>query len=252
MKKGIIVKSNLVEVKRGEVFTSSVIVSEKLEVKHSTVLITLDRIYKRWEKQVIDGGSVFGQKFKESSYTNKMNRTYRSYDMNEQAFAKLVMNLGGYDKAEAIQDLFIQEFYKMKVRLNNKQNNSWIAKREGGKENRLEMTDTLRDLLDYIKDTAPDSSYIKNPERLYANYSKMENKYLELLISIKDGKPIRDLASITELGFISTIDDRVEKCIKNGIERKLPYKEIYRFAKEETIQLVDSLQFKRISTGAEK
>ena len=239
-------KNNLVEVKRGEVFTSSVIVAEKLEVKHSVVMITLEKIYKRWDKQVISGGIVFGQKFKESTYTNKMNRTYKCYEMNEQAFIKAVMNLGGYEKAEVIQDMFIQEFYRMKTALQNQQNNSWIEKRESGKENRLDMTDTLSELLEYIKRTAPESSYIKNPELMYQNYSKMENKYLQLLVDSKDGKPIRDLASVTELGFIAIVDNRVEMAIRSGIDRGLPYKEIYRYAKEEVIELVDSLQFKRL------
>ncbi len=240
-------KNEIVEVKRGEVFTSSVIVAEKLEVDHTKLLRTLDSVVKRWKEQCTDESSVFGQIFKNSHYTNKMNRTYPCYEMNEQAFIKVVMNLGGYEKAEVIQDMFIKEFYRMKKSLQNQQNNSWIEKRKDGKKNRLEMTDTLADLLDYIKETAPESSYIKNPDLMYKNYSSMENKYLQLIVDSKDGKPIRDLASVTELGFIAIVDNRVEVSICDGLRRKLPYKEIYRFAKEEVIKLVDSLQFKRLS-----
>ena len=80
----------------------------------------------------------------------------------------------------------------------------------------------------------------------YQNITKMTNKALELLIQTKDGKPLRDLATISQLGFISVVDDRATLAIQDGMDRKLPYKEIYKYAKDEVEKLVDALAFKRI------
>ena len=131
-------KTELVHSNRGDVFTSSVIIAEQLEVKHAYLLRTLDIIVKKWEKQVAGQQLVSIQKFKETTFENKMGRTYKMYELNEPAFAKLVMSLSGYEKAEFIQDLFIQEFYRMKNALLNKQNMSWIEKRDDAKLSRRE------------------------------------------------------------------------------------------------------------------
>ncbi len=80
----------------------------------------------------------------------------------------------------------------------------------------------------------------------YQNITKMTNKALELLVQSKDGKPLRDLATITELGFIQVVDNRAMQAIADGLNRKLPYKEIYKFAKKEVEEIVDSLCFKKI------
>ena len=74
----------------------------------------------------------------------------------------------------------------------------------------------------------------------------MTNKALELLIQVKDGKPLRDMATIQELGFISVVDNRAAQSLEYGIKNNLPYKYIYEIAKEEVNNLVDSLCFKRI------
>jgi len=234
-------KNKLVYTQRGEVYTSSVIVAEKLGVKHPDLLRTLEKVVKRWEKQVATQRTVSSQVFRESTFTNKMNRTYKMYEMNEQAFIKLIMKLDGYEKAEIIQDLFISEFFRMKNALLNQQNQSWLSNREQGKLVHKEEMDVIKDFIGYAT-----SQGSKSANKYYMNITKMTNKALELLIQSKDGKPLRDLATVTELGFIQVVDNRAMVAIADGMLRKLPYKEIYKYAKEEVENIVDSLCFKAI------
>jgi len=231
-------KNELVESKKNDVYTNSLIVAEKLEVKHNDLLRTIKKIT---EKQ---GASqrIVSQKFIESSFTNKMGRSYPMYLMNEQAFSKLVMNLSGYAKAEQIQDMFIEAFFRMKDALLRHQNVSWLEKREETKQIREKETDVIKDFVEYA--TAQGST---QAHRYYGNITKMTNKALEMLIQSEHGKPIRQLATILELGFIQVVDNRAMQAIQDGMNRGFPYKEIYIMAKDEVNKLVDSLCYKQLS-----
>jgi hypothetical protein len=171
-----------------------------------------------------------------------MGRTYKMYELNEQAYLKLAMQLSGYDKAEIVQDQMIEAFTMMKQQILNMQNNSWIAKRDETKQIRQKETDVIKDFIEYATKQGS-----QNANRYYMNITKMTNKALELLIQTDEYKPLRDLATITELGFIQMLDLRATQAIEDGMNRQLPYKEIYKYAKEEVEKLSDSLAFKRIN-----
>lgn len=127
-----------------DIYCDSMKIAEKLEVTHSDLLRTIRKIIKRREKQSADERTVNSQKFLESEFTNKQGRTYKKYNLNEQAFIKLVMNLSGYEKAEIVQDMFISAFFRMKKALQEHTNASWIKLRESGKEQRIAETDKIK------------------------------------------------------------------------------------------------------------
>lgn len=234
-------KNNLVHTIRDEVFTSSVIIAEQLEVTHKDFLRTVEKVVERQKKSVHSSTLLFPPVFKKSTFTNKMNRQFPMYEMNEQAFIKIVMQLSNYEKAEIVQDMFIEAFYRMKKIIQNQSNESWISKRSQSREIRREETNTIKDFIEYAESQGSSSA-----GRYYANITKMTNKALELLVQSKDGRPMRDLVTVTELGFIQVVDHRATLAIQDGMDRKLPYKEIYKFARAEVEKLVDSLAFKRI------
>jgi len=231
-------KSELVESKKNDVYTNSLIVAEKLEVPHKVLFQTIQKIITKQGHRC----AIVSQKFVLSEFTNKMGRTYPMYLMNEQAFSKLVMNLSGYTKAEEIQDMFIDAFFRMKDALLRHQNVSWIEKSTETKQIRAKETDVIKDFVEYA--TAQGST---QAHRYYANITKMTNKALEILIQSEHGKPIRQLATILELGFIQVVDNRAMQAIQDGMNREFPYKEIYIMAKDEVNKLVDSLCYKQLS-----
>ena len=236
-------KTELVHTKKNEVFTNSKIIADMLEVNHQKVMQTIDRMFKRQQKNNIPLRMLkYPQKFIESSFTNKMGRIYKMYELNEQAYLKLAMQLSGYEKAEIVQDQLIEAFTMMKQQILNMQNNSWIAKRDEAKQIRQKETDIIKDFIEYATKQGS-----KNANKYYMNITKMTNKALELLMQTDDYKPLRDLATITELGFIQMLDLRATQAIEDGIKRQLPYKEIYKYAKEEVEKLSDSLAFKKIN-----
>lgn len=237
-------KNELVHAIRGDVYTSSVIIAKQLEVTHKDLLRTVEKVIKRQNSNVHTSTLLYPPIFKESKFTTRLNRSFKMYELNEQAFIKVVMQLSKYEKAEVIQDMFIEAFFRMKHALQNKNNNSWIEKRDQTKLVRQDETDTIKNFVEYAIERGSSSA-----KRYYGNITKMTNKALELLVQSRDGKPLRDLATITELGFIQVVDHRAMLAIQDGMDRKLPYKEIYKYAKDEVEKLCDSLAFKKIEVN---
>jgi phage regulator Rha-like protein len=225
-------KNNLVITKQDDVFTNSLLISEKLEVPHKVLFNTIERIVK---KQCDSRAIVFEQKFIKSSFINKMGRTYPMYLLNEPAFSKLVMNLSGYEKAEVIQDMFIEAFFLMKRALLNQQNASWLESRDIGKQARLELSDTIKDFVDYASDQGS-----QNAKFYYSTITSMTYKALELIDKNKS-TPIRDMLTSMELGFLMVAEKIAEKALIEGMDNKMHYKEIYYFAKDRLIEFSNSI-----------
>jgi phage regulator Rha-like protein len=234
-------KTEIVHTKGKEVFTDSKVIADMLEVPHTNLLRTIKKIVTRIENTPHAGGVKFPQKYIKTTFINKMGREYEVFEINESAYLKLAMQLSGYEKAEVVQDQIIEAFAMMKDIINNQQNNTWIEKRSEAKQIRQNETDVIKEFIDYAMDQGSRSA-----SKYYMNITKMTNKALELLMQTNEYKPLRDLATITELGFIQMLDYRATLAIQDGMIRKLPYKEIYRYAKEEVEKLADSLAFKRI------
>ncbi|MGK3946705.1 Rha family transcriptional regulator, partial [Streptomyces caeruleatus] len=78
-------------------FTNTVIVAENLEVPHKDLLRTVKSLLEKTKKQCAGQPIVFI----ESSFTNKQGRTYPMYEMNEDAYMLLAMQLSNYEKAFA-------------------------------------------------------------------------------------------------------------------------------------------------------
>ena len=236
-------ENQIVFLSNNEVFTSSLIIAENLEVPHRNLLRTIDKILEFQKKNIAQGRALkYPQKFIERTFKNKMNREYRMFELNEQAFTKLVMHLANYEKAEYIQDLFIEAFFEMKDRLLNSQEISLKEKRETGKAIRKNETDVIKEFVEYATKQGSKSAF-----RYYGNITKMTNKALEYLIQTTIGKPLkRDLMNIMELGFLQTLELRIIDVIKDCMQKEIYYKDIYQKAKEEVEQLASALMYKQL------
>jgi phage regulator Rha-like protein len=235
-------KTDIVHVKKNDILTTSKLVAEMLEVPHNVLQNTIEKLIERQKNNSTAKLLKFPQKFIKSSFTNKMGRTYSMYEMNEQAYMKLAMHLKGYDKAEQVQDSIIEAFSLMKQALLNHQNTSWLNARDQGKQIRALETDIIKDFVEYA--TGQGS---KNAKFYYSNITKMTNKALELLVQVKDGKPLRELATITELGYIQMADNLAMQVISTGMNEQLPYKFIYKQAKSKVNEFVDFMNIKSIT-----
>lgn len=228
-------KNNLVVSKKDDIYTNSVLISEKLEVPHRDLLRTIEKIVK---KQCASQRIENTQKFILSSFKNKMCREYPMYLLNEPAFIKLVMNLSGYEKAEIVQDMFIEAFVAMKRALLNKQNASWIESRDIGKEARLELTDTIKEFVEYAETQGCTQSKF-----YYSTCTKMTYKALELIDQNKT-TPIRDMLTGMQLGFLMVAENIAQRALKEGMDQEMNYRDIYYYAKEKVTIFSQSVVIK--------
>jgi Rha family phage regulatory protein len=228
-------KTDLVHKIKNDFFTNTLIVAENLEVSHKDLLRTVERLLERTKKQCAGQHIVFI----ESSFTNKQGRTYPMYEMNEDAYMLLAMQLSQYEKAFQVQVAIVKAFREMAIALVNQQNVSWIEARKSGKIARVAETDVIKDFVEYA--TAQGS---KSAKMYYMNITKMTNKALEFIIQDKTGTPIRDLTSLENLGFIIALDKRAANAIAHGMAENMHYKDIYHYAKDEVNKLADVLVFK--------
>ena len=215
-----------------DIYCDSIKIAEKLEVKHADLLRTINKIIKR-KKQVAGERIVSSQKFIESEFTNKQGRTYKKYNLNEPAFIKLVMQLKGYEKAEIVQDMFVEAFMNMKKVLQQHTNTSWIEARETGKVHRLEETDKIKEFVEYAKaQGSTQANYY------YANITKMTYRALELL---NHDRPIREILSRIWLTYLAVAEDQVVMNLEKGMKEWLHYKEIYAMTKANLEKFCDFL-----------
>lgn len=235
-------EKNIVHIKEKEILTDTLIIAEMLDVPHTNLIRTVQAIVDRQNNNPQARALKFPQKFIEGVFQNKMNRSYKMYELNEQAYMKLAMQLRGYEKAEIVQDAIIEAFSMMKGAVLNQSNQSWLSAREDGKAIRSKEMDVVKNFVDYATKQGSKSAF-----RYYGNVTKMTNKALELLVQVKGGAPLRHLANIMELGFIQMLDNRAKQSIEYGMSEGLQYQEIYQIAKEEVNTLADSLNFNRKS-----
>jgi len=228
-------KNELVHQIKNDFFTNTLIVAENLEVPHTNLLRTVRDVMSMLEKHPSRQSIVF----MESSFTNKQGRSYLMYEMNEDAYMILAMQLSQYDKAFAVQVAIIKAFRSMAIALVNQQNVSWIEARQKGKIERVAETDIIKEFVDYATKQGSQSA-----KMYYMNITKMTNKALEFMIQDKTGVPIRDLSSLDNLGFIMALDKRAGSAIEHGMAEKMHYKDIFHYAKAEVNKLADVLVFK--------
>lgn len=223
--------TELVHTGKWDIFTTSVKVAEYLEVPHKFLIKTIDRLIKKIESEGDQTTPTFDQKFVETVTVNKQKREYRTYDMNEQAFMKLVMNLWQYKKAFEIQSIFIKAFFQMRNVLQQHTNASWIESRETGKIERLAETDTIKDFVDYAEKQGNTKARF-----YYSTLTKMTYKALEL---VNCETPIRDILNSVWLQYLAELERQVQYELQDGMKNWLDYKHIYANTKERITRYCD-------------
>lgn len=228
-------KNELVHQIKNDFFTNTLIVAENLEVPHTNLLRTVRELISK-VKNDPSGARVV---FIESSFTNKQGRSYQMYEMNEDAYMLLAMQLSNYEKAFSVQVAIIKAFRSMAIALINQQNVSWIEARQTGKIARVAETDIIKEFVEYATNQGSQSAKL-----YYMNITKMTNKALEFMIQDKTGVPIRDLTTLDNLGFIMALDKRAGSAIEHGMKENMHYKDVFAYAKAEVNKLADVLIFK--------
>lgn len=175
------------------------------------------------------------KKFILESYVNERGQTYSRYRMNRPAFSLLMMQMSG-KKALIVQDAFNMAFYDMEQYILKQQNADFKEVREQSKVARLEVTDSIKELVDYS--IAQGS---KNAKFYYSTITKETYKALGFLAKgEKVGSEFRDHLDKFQLHELVMAEAWASRVISKGVEEGLHYKEIYLLAKQKVIEFGNS------------
>lgn len=215
-------KNELVFSSKGQVWSDSLIFWENFNIAHKHILEKIETL--------IAETAAVKNDFIKTTYINNRNRTYPKYLLNRDWYMFLVMNVTN-KKANDIKLKFIKAFNDMEKALLNKQNTSWIETRTLLKDERIEETDKIKEFVEYsIKQGS------KNAKMYYMNITNMTYKALELL-NLNKYTPIRDFLDLSDMLNLLLAERKVIECLEEWMKRKLHYKQIYIFAKEELEKL---------------
>ena len=229
---------DLIKVINGKVFCTSLDISKEFDIMH---LHILEKI-----RNLTNDLPIVKSQFIESEFTNERNRKYPMYLMNRDGYMTLVMELNAKSKESRIllsekKQMFIQAFNKMEDILlkqqNNKQNLEWNQSREQGKQIRLNLTDTIKEFVDYAFNQGSE-----NAKRYYTSITKMEYKALGF---IQQAKPnLRDTLDLMQLHQLILAEDLCKRSIEKYMKENLHYKEIYILVKQDIENFAKTLFLK--------
>lgn len=227
--------NELVMLKNQEATTTSVIVAEYFNKQHAHVTRDIEEI-----KNKIDP-SKFGEMFQKSNYDDNYGRKQKMYRVTKDGFILLVM---GYNtkKAFEIKINFIEAFNDMEkyIRENEKakiykQNTDWLITRNNGKLVRRNELDIISEYIMYSREQGS-----KSPEKYYIHFTKIVNS----LVGIKSG--MRDKVDFETLIHIINLENLIMRVVREGMETRMYYKEIYQLSKKKCEEYVLLLGVKLI------
>lgn len=203
----------LVEVRDNEVFTTSKIIAEGTGNKHSSV----QAIIQKYAENIEKFGSLDFSDFK----SEKRGRPEKIYYLNEQQatfLMTLMRNDGVHGIVVEFKKRLVEEFFRMREYIRQKQSDEWEKTRIASKENMLKETDVIKLLAEYAEEQGS-----KNPDKLYMVYTKLAK-------TVTSGN--RDDMSITDLNNITLTENIILQTIRIDMAMGMHYKDIYKDCKE--------------------
>lgn len=227
--------NDLVKVVNGMPVVISKVVAEHFGKTHRHVLESI-------RSELKTAGDFGESNFRLSSYVSEQNKVLPCYEMTRDGFSLLAMSFSG-QKAQQWKIKYIQAFNAMEQALKKDSDKlEWKQARIQSKEVRRNVTDTIKEFVDYATSQGSGSA-----SKYYMNITKMEYAALELIQS-KEKVPsgFRDTLDLLDLCFLQAAEQVCRAAIKEGMERKFPYKEIYLLAKERVTKYAETVTFARI------
>lgn len=204
--------NDLVYLKKDDVFTDSLVIAEQTGNQHQSVTKLIRKQKKRLERfgklQFTDLKSVKSQK----------GRPQKIYMLNEQQATLLITFLGNSDIVADFKAELVDQFYKMRQFILERQSAIWKDTREYGKVTRKAETDILKKLVEYAREQGSEHA-----DMYYVTYSRLANKAV--------GITNRDEATVQQLNNLSLAENVILRVIDMGIATNKHYKTIYKECK---------------------
>jgi len=217
---------DLVILKNSVPLTTSLIIAEGVDIEHRAVMQLIDT-YLKDLSDIDENNKTFEMLFKRKK--GVAGKPTRYCELTEMQSTFLVTLMKNSKVVVKFKKGLSRQFIKIRdelSRIASQQNNEqWKAIRQSGKIDRRIETDSIKEFIDYA--TKQGSSSAK---RYYANLSKMENKAL-FLVEHKY-KNLRDVLGEVDLLTVQQADRIVSKALKDGMNDKLDYHDIYKLCKK--------------------
>lgn len=207
-KKKTIEEEYQVVIKKDRAMTSSRNVAKIFNKRHDNMLRDISKLECSKKFSFLN--------FEESKYKDSRGKMQTEYLMTKDGFTFLVFGFTGKRAAE-FKESYINEFNQMEKFIKERHSAEWQEYRKENKDYNKELTDVIKAFVDYAIESGSGS-----PDNYYKAYPRLVNKVL----GIKDGK--RDLADKKTLRNLGIIMEISQEVIKEGIENKVYYKDIYK------------------------
>ena len=203
-------------------------------------------IYRKIDELMISQPEFSVANFGKSSFVSEQNKTLKCYTMTRDGFSMIAMSLTG-DDAEEWKIKYINAFNAMEKKiLSQNVGVEWSQARLQIKGVRRSITDTIKGFVEYATNQGS-----KSANHYYSNITKMEYKALELTQAYKKAKGekcnFRDALDLMDISFLSAAEWVARNAIQEGMDRELPYKEIYMLTKDRVIAYADTVNIKRLN-----
>lgn len=229
--KAVITKA--VRVSNSEALVSSDFIAKVFEKRHDNVLRDIENMEINLLK-IEENPKKF---FKNSSYVDSKNRTYKRYELTRKGFDLIALSFTG-EKALKYKLWFIDEFHeketsitKLRAKITvNKESDMWVELRGESKQARKALTEAINDyeLPQRIAENKPHARFVATR---IMNYTQLIYKILD--INLGAGVSPRDVLKPRKLFELEDMEYSVAKMIKELTEvNKCHYKQTYQQIKK--------------------
>ncbi len=194
---------------------TSLEVAEMINKNHADLM----RDIRRYIKQLNQSKIAFVEFFQESTYMDGKGEERPCYKITKKGCEFVAHKLTGV-KGTEFTAKYINRFHDMEEILRERSSIQWQQTRLEAKNMRKLETEEIKELVQYAQ-----AQGSKNAKKYYLALSKLANK----TIGLSGGQ--REQASITQLNTLTLVENIIHHVIQEGIEKQLPYKEIYQICK---------------------
>lgn len=211
---------DIVVIQNGVPVAGTWLIAQGFEREHKTVINLIEKYRADFEDFSL---------LESKKYCSTGGRPVVEYLLDEEQTAFLGTLLRNNSQSVKFKKSLIKEFYRMKdfiIRAKAQHKDpKWIETRQAGKPIRLEATDAMKEFETYAIEQGSEHA-----DTYYINITKMMNS----LLFIVNGtfKNLRDLMTARQLMTVSSAEQIIDKALKDGMRKKIYYKDIYRLVKE--------------------
>lgn len=211
--------NNLVKVFQEDVFTDSLVIAEGTGNAHRSIV----KIIKKYSDYFLKMGFLTVHSKSSDNLRKTMIQVYR---LNEPQATFLMTLLGNSEVVVNFKLELVKQFYTMRQILLQRQTPVWQDTRCLSKQIRKKEADWIKEFVDYAI-----SQGSTHAEQYYTSFSKLADK----AAGIEEG--CRDIANLEQLNRLTIIEQIIQVCIREGMQRTIDYKKIYQNCKERVNQL---------------